>query len=228
MIGVIDKSKVLFSNNSPSSSNNSGSEENHKVSFWLKKLHEQAEGLRNDKTDTNKQLKKEDKNILDNKPVKSVSRKHVQSGINAHTRDIAAKNEADRQKLSDLVKKSNRLIISISSSFPWNIFPNTINVEESRVTFKFSQFTTSQSHSVEIKDISNVFIESTLFFSTLQVVSRTYIKNDIKIGYLNKKKAEKVKKVIEGLRTFIEHNINTSNYETEELILKISEFHSTR
>ena len=105
--------------------------------------------------------------------------------------------------------------------------PNKIHkVEESRVTFKFSQFLSSQSHSVEIKDISNVFIESSLFFATLQVVSRTYVQNDIKIGHLEKRKAVLVQRIIEGLRTFSEHNINTSNYEIDELISKIGEFHT--
>ncbi|MCL4339248.1 hypothetical protein M1271_06180 [Patescibacteria group bacterium] len=120
---------------------------------------------------------------------------------------------------------SNRCIYSLSTQFPWNFFPNSIDIEEDRVTFTFHQFLASQSHSVDIKDIANVFIESSLFSATLQVVSHTYIKNDIKIEYLNRKKAEKARRIIEGLRTFAEHNINTSNYGVDELITKIEEFH---
>lgn len=150
----------------------------------------------------------------------------TQSGIDEHAKNIAAKNEDDRQTVDDLVKKSNRCIISISSLFPWDFFPSNIEVEESRVNFKFNQLGASQSHSVDIKDISNVFIETSMFFATLQVVSRTYIQNDIKIGHLNKAKAEKVQRIIEGLRTFAENNINTSNYEIKELISKIEEFHT--
>ena len=137
------------------------------------------------------------------------------------------KKEADTETVNDLVKKSNRSIIFISSLFPWDLFPNTIDVEESRVTFKFNQFLASQSHSVDIKDISNVFIESSIFFSTLQVVSRTFVQNDIKIGRLNKAKAIKVHKIIEGLRTFAQNDINTSDYEIDELISKIEEFHAS-
>lgn len=138
----------------------------------------------------------------------------------------ATKKELDKQVVDDLVKKSNRVIISISSKiFPWDFFPTTIIVEESRVTFIFRQFLSSQSHSVDIKDISNIFIESSFFLATLQVVSRTYIQNDIKIGNLNRKKAEKMKRIIEGLRTFVEHDIDTSDYEINELIAKIEEFH---
>lgn len=138
----------------------------------------------------------------------------------------ASKKEADRQTVKDLVKMSNRCIFTISTQFPWDIFPNKIDIEEDRVTFTFRQFLAWQSHSVDIKDISNVFIESSLFSSSLQVVTHTYIENEIKIGHLNRKGAEKARRIIEGLRTFAEHNINTSNYGINELIAKIEEFHT--
>ncbi len=132
------------------------------------------------------------------------SKKSLQEeGKDENTKNRAEKKEIDKQMVNDLVKKSNRCIISVSSLFPWNLFPNTIEVEESRVTFILRQFMSSQSHSVDIKDISNVFIESSYFFATLQIVSRTYIKNNIKINYLHKEKAKEVKMIIEGLRTFL-------------------------
>lgn len=151
-----------------------------------------------------------------------------EEGKNEQTKNEATKKEEDKQTVNDLIKKSNRCIISVSSRFPWTLFPNTITVEESRVTFIFRQFFASQTHSVDIKDISNVFIESSPFFATLQIVSRTFIQNDITIGHLDVKKATKVQMVIEGLRTFAEKNIDTSNYEVNELISKIEEFHTNK
>lgn len=221
------KSKTIFSKISAKIPIEIPDIENNKISDWLEKLHIQGEKVRKDNNrreaytlTSNEQVihtisENEDKDIL-------------QGGIDDHARSSALKDEVDRQMVNDLVRKSNRKIISISSGFPWTLSPNSIDVEESRVTFKFSQFLSSQSHSVEIKDISNVFIESSMFFASLQVVSRTYVQNDIKIGYLNKKKAIKVQRIIEGLRTFSEHNINTSNYEINELISKIGEFHTRR
>ncbi|MFZ2024865.1 MAG: hypothetical protein WAV51_01100 [Microgenomates group bacterium] len=151
-----------------------------------------------------------------------------EEGKNEQKINIATKKEEDKQLVNDLIKKSNRCIISISTHFPWTLLPNTIQVEESRVTFIFRQLLGSQSHSVDIKDISNVFIESSPFFATLQIVSRTYIQNDIMIGHLNVKRAHHVQAVIEGLRTFAEHNIDTSNYEVKELIAKIEEFQKNK
>lgn len=165
-------------------------------------------------------------------PARSIIRLTEQAlqeeGKDEQTKNEAVKKEEDKQTMSDLIKKSNRRIISISSLFPWTLFPNTIEVEESRVTFIFRQFLASQTHSVNIKDVSSVFIQSSPFFATLQVVSRTFVQNDITIGYLSAKKAQQVKMIIEGLRTFAEHNIETSNYEINELIAKIEEFHKNK
>ena len=151
-----------------------------------------------------------------------------QEGKNEQLIQKASKKAEDKQAVSDLIKKSNRCIISISSHFPWTLFPNTIEVEESRVTFIFRQFLSSQTHSVDIKDISNVLIESSPFFATLQIVSRTFVENNITIGHLDATRAARVQMIIEGLRTFAEHNIDTSNYEVKELIAKIEEFHTNK
>jgi hypothetical protein len=207
---MLKKFTTIYAN-TLASSDEKNKNEQRKVSYWLEKLHIQRE---------KKVHAEKSKKSL----VKEVGETLEQEGKDKQTRNQATKKEVDRQRMNDLVKKSNRCIITISSLFPWDLFPNTITVEESRVTFTFCQFLSSQSHSVEIKDISNVFIESSLFFATLQVVSRTYVKNDIKIGHLSRKKAQKVQQVIEGLRTLIENNINTSNYEIDELLAKIEEF----
>lgn len=222
------KSKTIFSK-IPSifPKDATGDTENKKTGYWLEKLHIQGEEVRKDNNRREEQAKIDATNKpLQEQQFKKNDQNLTQLGINNQTKNAAAKNEADRQTVNDLVRKSSRRVISISSSFPWNFFPDTIDVEESRVTFKFRQFLSSQSHSVEIKDISNVFIESSMFFATLQVVSRTYIQNDIKIGHLNKRKAGQVQRIIEGLRTFSEHKINTSNYEIDELISKIGKFYT--
>jgi len=193
--------------------------ERNKISYWLSKLYKQEE--------KKVQEDYEKKQIQGNESggVSEANKSLEKEGKDEQTINQATKKESDRQTVSDLVKMSNRSIYSISSQFPWNIIPNSIDIEEDKVTFTFRQFLSSQSHSVNIKDISNVFIESSLFSATLQVVSHTYIQNDIKIGHLNRKKAEKARRIIEGLRTFAEHNINTSNYGVLELIAKIEEFH---
>lgn len=220
---ALKRSKTIFSK-IPFIANGEkeGDTENKRRSYWLEKLHGQKEQIRTDNNRREAQSKLARGRLAINEQI-AVDKDPIQSGINENTKNVATKKEADAKIVDDLVRKSNRLIIGISSIFPWDLFPTNIEVEESRVTFHFNQLFSSQSHSVDMKDISNIFIETSFFFATLQVVSRTYIQNDIKIGNLNKEKARKVQKIIEGLRTFAEHDIDTSNYEIDELISKIDE-----
>ena len=201
-----------------------------KTNYWLNRVHDRVE----QKTHSVKELLEKIKILEQNSTDDSLSnplstntdsteKSPETKGMEQHAKDLTIKTEHDKNKLDELIRKSNRSIISISSVFPWNFFPNTIDVEESRVTFIFRQLFASQSHSVDIKDISNVFIESGFFFATLQIVSRTYVQNDIKIEYLKKKDAYRTKDIIEGLRTFVQNDINSSNYEIGDLVNKLNE-----
>jgi hypothetical protein len=140
----------------------------------------------------------------------------------------------DKQKKSDetavaqLVKKSNRILVSISShAFPVDFFPDVINVEEGRVTIIKRHLLSSEIHSVDIKDISNVFINTTIFFSQLVIISKTFEENEIKIRNLKTPEAIFVRRIIEGLRVFVGKQIDTSGYTKEELIAKLEELSTT-
>ena len=93
----------------------------------------------------------------------------------------------DENLMAGLVEKSNRILASVTSLFPFDLFPNTINVEEGRITVIVRNFFfSSQVHSVDIKDISNIFINLAPFFAQLVIVSKTFSRNQIKINFLNK------------------------------------------
>lgn len=197
-----------------------------KTNYWLDRIYDkvgQKTHTINDLVDRVKTLEQNANPAHSNSVKENTEKSPVARGLEQHTKDTTLKIESDKNKLDELIKKSNRSIVSISSVFPWNFFPNTIDVEESRVTFIFRQLFSSQSHSVDIKDISNVFIESGFFFATIQVVSKTFIQNDIKIEYLKKKDAYRTRDIIEGLRTFVQNDINSSKYEINDLITKLNE-----
>lgn len=112
--------------------------------------------------------------------------------------------------------------------FPWNIFPSSVNIEETRVNIIHRQFLASQVHSVDIENISNVFIDTFLFFTTLTIVSKTFEENNIKITNLRKEEADLARRLIEGLRMFIDRNIDTSKYSIKELINKLLGLSATK
>lgn len=136
----------------------------------------------------------------------------------------------DKNSVAELVKKSNRILISISThKLPFDFFPDTLNVEETRLTIiNRSFFLSSQIHSVDIKDISNIFVNTAPFYAQLVIVSKTFTRNEIKIKYLLKDEAVLVRRIIEGLRTFQSKQIDTSVYSVEELITKLKELSTTK
>ena len=65
----------------------------------------------------------------------------------------------DKNAEADLVKKSNRILVTISThKFPFDLFPDTINIEEGRLTIiNRNFFLSSQVHNFYIKYIFNIF-----------------------------------------------------------------------
>lgn len=142
---------------------------------------------------------------------------------------IEVKKETSKNIVAELVKKSNRILASISTHrFPFDFFPNTINIEEGRVTVIIrSFFLSSQVHSVDIKDISNIFINMAPFFAQLVIHSKTFEANEVRVRYLWKNQAVYARRIIEGLRIFEDKQIDTSHYSKKELIAKLEELSTT-
>jgi len=140
------------------------------------------------------------------------------------------KKSADKNATEGLVRKSNRILTSTSTyGFPFNLFPSTINVEEGRITvITRGFFLSSKVHSVDIKDVSNIFINTAPYFAQLVIVSKTFTENEIRIRYLKKDDAIFARRIIEGLRTFENKQIDTSNYTVKELLAKLQELSSTK
>jgi hypothetical protein len=80
---------------------------------------------------------------------------------------------------------------------------------------------------VDIKDISNIFVNTAPFFAQLVIISKTFTKNEIRIKYLWKDEAVLARRLIEGLRTFQSKQIDTSVFSVGELIDKLKELSTT-
>ncbi len=149
-------------------------------------------------------------------------------GLEEAVKSHAGKAEKNRQAVEDMVSNSNRVLLKISSVFPWDFFPTSIIVEETRLTIIHRQLFSSQVHSVDIKNISNIFIDSSILFSQLTIVSDTFAENQIIVDRLWKKEAIFVRRIMEGLRMFIDKDIDTTGYSGNELINKLRELSTTK
>jgi hypothetical protein len=179
-----------------------------KINYWLEKSAKQEE----------------EKKSTISQEVSHSEKKGFDDAVRSH----AEKEEADRLTLDSIVTNSNRILLKISSVFPWDFFPTTICLEDTRITIIYRQLFSSQVYSVDIKDISNVLLENSFVFSTIIIISKTFVQNDIRIGSLWKKDAILIRRLIEGLRVFTKHELNTSTYKIEELIVKLKELSTTK
>lgn len=161
--------------------------------------------------------------------IKQISREESieKSGREEAVKSHAIKAEKNRQAVEDMVSNSNRILLRISSVFPWDFYPTSIVVEETRITIIHRQLFSSQVHSVDIKNISNVFVDTSILFSKLTIVSDTFAENQIIVSRLWKKEAIYIRRIIEGLRMFVNKDIDTTDYEVEELKNKLRELSTT-
>jgi len=150
--------------------------------------------------------------------------------INDPALEAIANTKQDKIVVAGLIRKSNRILASISThKFPFDMFPDTINVEESRVNVIVRDFFfSSQVYSVDLKNISNVLINTSPFFAQIVIVSKTFAENEIRIDNLWIKQAIYVRRLIEGLRVLDSNQIDTSVYSKRDLIGKLEELSSTQ
>ncbi|MDP2637773.1 MAG: hypothetical protein Q8P26_01785 [Candidatus Levybacteria bacterium] len=225
------KSYTIFSKKPriPSSKTDKNTED-RKISYWLKKLFTQrAQKVTDDKKLEESKLTSQSKGVGENAPLlKSDGESFEQKGSDEVTQSFSAKNVRDKRQTEEMVRKSNREVFSISTVFPWQLFPTTIRIQENKVSFIFRQFLSSQEQDVDIKDISNTHIELSFFFAKLKVISNTFANQPVIVDSLRKKDAQRARMYIQGLQLFNQKNIDTSDYEIKELIQKLEELQTDK
>lgn len=204
--------------------------EDKKVSYWLKKLFDQrAQKVINDKELTNKKSVLQSKEIEYHAPgLKTEGNLSGQKGRDDEAQAFSEENAKDKRLTEEMVRKSNREVLSIKTVFPWDLFPTTIRIQENKVSFIYHQLLTSQEQDVDIKDISNTHIDKSFLFARLKVISNTFANEPVIIDHLRKKDAVQARMIIQGLQLFNQQNINTSDYEIKELIQKLEELQTDK
>ena len=80
---------------------------------------------------------------------------------------------------------------------------------------------------MDLKDVTNVFINTSPFFAQLVIVSKTFEENVIKISSMWMKDAVYVRRIIEGMRVMIHKEVDTAVYSRDELMAKLEELSVT-
>lgn len=128
------------------------------------------------------------------------------------------------QKLNRLVEQSKDPLLKVKTSIPFNPFPHSIIVDLNKVTIIYRYFFFSeQIHSVFVKDISDVLVETSWFFSTLKIIDVGFTENSIDINYLSTEDAILARKVIQGLIVAHKHGLDLARYQESDLAQKLEQ-----
>lgn len=129
--------------------------------------------------------------------------------------------QRNREKLANLVDNAQRVLLKVSTVFPFDFFPDDIVVDPIKITIVARAFIRSaQVRIVLMKDITNVLIETSPFFSTLKIIHGSE-KTITKIQPLWWKDAVRTGSILQGLIAAKEQNIDITRIPIEESIGKI-------
>lgn len=135
-----------------------------------------------------------------------------QSAITPSKEDVA------NQKLDDLAEKSDTNLLKINTFWPFTFFVHNVIIDPYKVTIVFRNFFWSEHiHSVMIRDILDVVVETSILFATLIIVDQGYTESSISVGYLKKKEAMEARKIIQGLVIAHRQGVDLSTLKTSDV-----------
>lgn len=87
---------------------------------------------------------------------------------------------------NEVAQKSNKTLFSISSVFPFDLFPDTLTIQENKVKIIFQHFPMSyRVHAVLLRDITDVVVDTHLFLSSLTMIDSSNYRFPIEISVKN-------------------------------------------
>ncbi len=116
-------------------------------------------------------------------------------------RQEESKSEARKEfkKLEKLVEKTNNVIYEISSTFPFQLFPDRIIIDENKVTLARKELFFKRTFPIMYDDIITVKVDRGILFAAIEFEIKRLEKSPRPINYLNPKEASTAKKYIMGL-----------------------------
>lgn len=122
----------------------------------------------------------------------------------------------------NLVEKSEQVLIKIKAFSPFDFFPNEISVDVNKVNIVNNYFLSQRIHSVLIRDISDIYVDTGILFASLNIIDWGFNNNkSITINYLKKDEASRVLKIIQGLMVSTRQNIDLSKIDVPDFKNKV-------
>ncbi len=132
------------------------------------------------------------------------------------------------KKFSLLLKGSEKVLLKISSVFPFDFFPDEVTIDECKVNIVFHDFFLSEDiHSITIDMIKDIEIEAGPIFATMKIVPDGYPGQPLTVRFLKKGDAIKIRRIIQGLMVAKRQGVDLINLDLPGFAEKIESLGKT-
>lgn len=124
-------------------------------------------------------------------------------------------------KLDDVVKKSEDILLKVTSVFPFDFFPDDIIVDKNKVSIIHRIFFSTQLiRSIPIEGIGDVIVQSGPLFASLTMINMRFIHEPMTVQYLRKHDAIRVQQVVQGLVLAQQQQVDFTGVQEDTLLNK--------
>lgn len=135
------------------------------------------------------------------------------------------KKDKDAQDLEEVLVRSNQVLASAKSVFPWTLFPDTIILDRTKLTIiKRDFFMTEDVMSIRIEDILNVSVAVGPIFGSITIATRVMSSTDhFTLRHFLREDVMHLKHMIQGYVIARHNNIACDHLTYDELIHTLRE-----
>lgn len=131
------------------------------------------------------------------------------------------------KKLNDLISKSENVLLKVRNIIPF--FTDELVIEASKITvIKRPFFFSEKIHSISIKDVTDVYIETAPFFANINIIDANFSETTIRINWFWKNNAERARRIITGLMETAKEEIDLKQLSDVNLGEKLEEIGKVR
>jgi len=144
-------------------------------------------------------------------------------------RETKGKTEAEKKlieakSLLDITEESQEELISVTTVFPFQLFPDTITVDRQKVSIiRRHFFRVADTAVAKIGDIINVEASTGPFLGSVKIFSRYLSDSHYQMSYLTRGDTQRLQRILQGLLIAHEKGIDSSLIPRNELITMLLE-----
>lgn len=128
------------------------------------------------------------------------------------------------EELIDIAATSHEELISVTTVFPFQLFPDTVAIDRQKVSIIHRTFfRTANVVSVKIGDVLNVESQMGPFFGSIKIYSKYFVDNFHEVKFLARSDVITLHKLLQGYMIATEKEIDCLQIPKEELVVLLKE-----